>query len=230
MSALLRGKLLYIFRGTNYICYDLNTREQQPSGERNIQQSFNIPISIIDGAFNYDDNIIFFFRGMDCIKYEANKKNVKSGYPKKIILEWKGIWASDISDVMRINDKTFFFRKTQYIRFDIGLNKADNGYPRSISEDWNGVWESIDGAEYLKQGKALFFKNNQVIQYDLDNDKSDEGYPMALEDYIKHYQKDLGTDQSNEKQNYHKTEDTKSSNDISVSSSENESEVKLWTQ
>jgi hypothetical protein len=230
MSALLRGKLLYIFRGTHYICYDIDTRKQEPFGERNIEELFNIPISIIDGALDYDNDIIFFFRGMDCFKYEANEQNIISGYPKKIIFEWKGIWASDISDVMRINDKIFFFRKTQYIRYDISLKKADNGYPKSISEDWNGIWESIDGAVYLKQGKALFFKNNQVIQYDLENDKSDEGYPMELEDYIKQYQYNFGIDQSNEKQNYHKTDDTQSSFDINVSSTENDSEVELWTR
>lgn len=124
---------------------------------------------------------------MDCVKYDLTKKGVAPGYPKKILFEWKGIWPSDLSDAIRINDKVIFFRRTQYISYDIQLGKADNGYPKPITEGWHGVWDNFDGVEHLGEGKVLFLKENHVIQYDLNRGQADAGYPVTILSFLQSY-------------------------------------------
>ncbi len=186
MSALLIDDSLIIFHGDT--CRSLNLAAKTIDDRaKEIRKSFNIPFSRAEAALRWDEKTVFFFKGMDSLKYDLLKKSVVSGYPKKILFEWKGVWLSDIGDAVRINDKVFFFRKKQYLSYDVHLGKADTGYPRPIAEDWPGVWESIDGVEYLGQGKILFLKGDQVIQYDLDLGKTDSPYPLTLDEFVKSY-------------------------------------------
>lgn len=186
MSALFTDNKLIVFHGDT--CLSLNFATRTINDRRkDIQQSFSIPFSKVDAVLRWDEEVVFFFKGMDCIKYDLSKKSVSAGYPKKILFEWKGVWLSDISDAVRIDNKVFFFRKTQYISYDIQLGKADTGYPQPIAEGWRGVWESIDGAEYLERGKVLFLKEDQIIQYDLNLGKTDARYPLKLDEFVRSY-------------------------------------------
>lgn len=186
MSVLLKNNGLFIFHGDSYLYHDLAVRKIDDQS-KSLQTSFNIPFSMIDAVLRWDDEIVFFFKGMDCLKYDLTKNSVIPGYPKKILFEWKGIWLSDFSDAIKIGDKVFFFRKTQYISYDVKLGKADTGYPKLIADGWHGVWESVDGAEYLGKDKVFFLKGDQVIQYDLKRRRADSGYPLNLDDYVKSY-------------------------------------------
>jgi len=186
MAMLVDQNGLFVFKSDHYIYLNLTTQEVED--HLNItQMSFNIPFSTIDAALRWDDTIVFFFKGMDCIKYDTTKKSVVPGYPKKIIFEWKGIWPSDLSDAIKIGDKVFFFRRTQYISYDVLLGKPDTGYPKSIADGWPGVWGSIDGAEYMGQDKVLFLNDGEVILYDLKRDRADTGYPISIHSYLESY-------------------------------------------
>ena len=196
MAILASKNSLFIFQGDHYVSLDLIARKIDDQ-QNNIPMSFNIPYSTIDAALRWDDEIVFFFKGMDCIKYDLTKKSVVPGYPKKIIFEWKGIWPSDLSDAIKICDKVFFFRRLQYISYDILLGKPDTGYPKSITDGWPGVWDNIDGAEYLGQGKVLFLKEDQVIQYDLEHKQTEGGYPQNIHSYLQSYRLNNAPNDSN---------------------------------
>lgn len=186
MGALLINNGLFVFHGDTYLHLNLLTKEAD-NLPKAIQATFSIPYSTIDAALRWDDQTVFFFKGMDCVKYDLTKKGVAPGYPKKILFEWKGIWPSDLSDAIRINDKVIFFRRTQYISYDIQLGKADNGYPKPITEGWHGVWDNFDGVEHLGEGKVLFLKENHVIQYDLNRGQADAGYPVTILSFLQSY-------------------------------------------
>lgn len=186
MCALLINNGFFVFQGNTYLFHDLLAKNADTL-PKSIQAGFSIPYSTIDAALRWDDQTVFFFKGMDYVKYDMTKKAVVPGYPKKIFLDWKGIWPSDLSDAMMIHDKVFFFRRAQYISYDIQLGKADNDYPRPITDGWHGVWNNIDGAEYMGQDKALFLKDGQVILYDLKYDRADTGYPTSLHSHLKSY-------------------------------------------
>lgn len=186
MSLLLNKNSLFVFHGDTYRCLDLAAKRVDDQ-LKVIQMSFNIPFSTIDAALGWDDDTVFFFKGMDCIKYDLLKQSVLPGYPRKILFEWKGIWPSNVTDALKIGDKVFFYRGTQYISYDVPLRKADTGYPKPIADGWLGVWDSVDGAEYMGQDKVLFLKEAQVIQYDLAGKQADIGYPLPIRSYVQAY-------------------------------------------
>ncbi|TKB70867.1 MAG: hypothetical protein E8D52_01885 [Nitrospira sp.] len=186
MSLLLNKNGLFLFHGDTYLYLDLAAKEVEDH-QRTIQAVFNIPFPTVDAALRWDDETVFFFKGMDCVKYDLIKKSVAPGYPKKILFEWKGIWPTDISDAVLVDDKVYFFRSTQFIVFDVNSTRAETGYPRPIAERWPGVWESIDGVECLEQGQMLFLKDNQVMQYDMSLGKMPPPYAHKLDDFVKSY-------------------------------------------
>ncbi|NOU11408.1 MAG: hypothetical protein HOO98_15525 [Nitrospira sp.] len=186
MPLFLDKKSLSIFSRDHHVSLDI-TGTAIDDRPQPIQASFNIPFSTLDAALKWDDQTVFFFKGMDCLKYDLIKKSVAPGYPKKIVFEWRGIWPADLSDAIRIGNTVFFFRKTQYMSYDVQLGRADMGYPKPILDGWPGVWESLDGAEYLGQNKVLFLKENQVIQYDLIGGRADTGYPLNIYLYVQSY-------------------------------------------
>src|SRR5574337_607774 len=186
MSILLIHNGIFIFHSDTYLYHDLTAKEVDNS-PKVIQTAFNIPFSTIDAALRWDDETVFFFNGMDCLKYNLMTKSVVSGYPKKILFEWRGIWPSDLSEAIRMDSKVFFFRKTQCISYDVQLGKADTGYPKPIADEWRGVSDSVDGAEYLGQDKILFLRGDQVIRYDVQHRHADAGYPIDVQAYVQGY-------------------------------------------
>jgi hypothetical protein len=186
MSLLLNKNGLSLFHGDTYRHFDFAAREVDDP-EKAIQASFNIPFSTVDAALGWDTETVFFFKGMDCVKYDLIRKSVAPGYPKKILFEWKGIWPTDIRDAVRVDDKVYFFRGTQFIVFDVGSGRAETGYPRPLAERWPGIWETIDGVEYLGRGQMLFLKDDQVMQYDMSLGKMHPPYAHKLDDFVKSY-------------------------------------------
>jgi Hemopexin len=186
MSLLLNKNGLFLFHGDTYLYLDLAAKEVGDR-QKTIQMSFNIPFSTVDAALRWNDETVFFFKGMDCLRYDLTSKSVAPRYPKKILFEWKGIWPTDISDAVLVGDKVYFFRRTQFIVFDVNSARAETGYPRPLTERWPGVWESIDGVECLERDQMLFLKDDQVMQYDMNLWKMTPPYARKLDDFVKSY-------------------------------------------
>ncbi|XP_033628063.1 matrix metalloproteinase-24-like [Asterias rubens] len=133
-------KILF-FKGSSYWEYFSTNRD--PSFPHPIRE-LGLPDDI-DAALPWGDTgKTYFFKGDLYWRYDEIKKEVDSGYPKKVADNWDSAVPSNMDTAFRFIDVetktwyTYFVRSKKYWRFDESRGKVDKGYPRSFSEDWMG--------------------------------------------------------------------------------------------
>ena len=171
----------YIFKGTDYIRYDVQTKKVDAGYPQNIKNVWKLPFDSVDASVMWTNGKVYFFKGSQYAQYDFLGDIADTGYPQPIS-DWEGMPFTSIDAVVLwTSGKAFFFQGNQYAKFDIASKTFDEGYPKSIKENWTDLsFESLDSAVSWNNGKAYFFKNNQYVSYDLATDKADEGYPQLI--------------------------------------------------
>jgi len=139
------GKVCF-FKGKEYIQYDINADKADPGYPKPINDQTWPGLKFtdgVDGAVNWGNGKIFFFKGPEYIRYSISKGRADFGYPKLIgERNWPGmIWTDGIDDVVNWgNGKAYFFKGNEYIRYDIQDDRADPGYPKQVNrQTWPGL-------------------------------------------------------------------------------------------
>jgi Hemopexin len=131
--------------------------------------------------------IMYFFRGTEYMRHDANTGQTAAGYPKPIAGNWPGFAEAGFGDnidaaVAWPNGKVYVFKGDSYLRYDIASNTTDPGYPRQISSAWEGVFDKdIDAVVVWPNGKAYFFRDTEYVRFDIAANRADEGYPRTID-------------------------------------------------
>ena len=173
----------YIFKGEQYIRYDIKADKPDPGYPASIAAGFpGVFSSGIDAVVEWGNGKVYFFKGDKYIRYDIKADKADPGYPASIAAGFPGVFSSGIDAAVNWgNGKVYFFKGDQYIRYDIKADKADAGYPQKIAAGWPGVFSSgITAGINWGNGKAYLFKGGQYIRYDIKADKADAGYPASI--------------------------------------------------
>ncbi|XP_067883519.1 matrix metalloproteinase-25-like [Heterodontus francisci] len=124
---------IVFFIGSQYWVFSNTIVE---SGYPRSISDFGLPGPNIDAAFVWPHNgKTYFFKGDEFWRFDDQKGQMDSGYPKKVSL-WKGIPA-DLDDIMGWNNgATYFFKGQGYWRMKGGDVEVDSRRSRSTHRDW----------------------------------------------------------------------------------------------
>jgi hypothetical protein len=131
--------------------------------------------------------IVYFFRGDQYMRHDANTGQTAAGYPKPIAGNWPGFAEAGFGDgidaaVAWPNGKVYVFRGEEYLRYDVAANVTDAGYPRQIAGSWEGVFDKdIDAIVVWPNGKAYVFRDTEYVRFDIEANRADDGYPRTIE-------------------------------------------------
>ena len=123
---------------------------------------------MIDSAFIYSDNNLYFFKQDDYWKYNINTSTLEEGYPQKISSFW-GNLPTNIDAVFNNPDDndTYFFKFDLVYRYDKYESKIHKEYPKKITDIWKGVPSNLDAVHVDKNKTVYFIKRDKF--YELDN-------------------------------------------------------------
>ena len=130
---------IYFFKGDQYIRFsDLtvgaDSNPIQISGNwRGMPAAFNAGI---DAALMDQAGRIYFFKGVEYVRFTTISDGMDTGYPKTIASRWAGMpesFDAGVDAAMATEDgAVYFFRGDQYVRFSAGQGTVDSGYPMKI--------------------------------------------------------------------------------------------------
>jgi matrix metalloproteinase-14 (membrane-inserted) len=183
----------YFFKGGQYVRYDLAADKvidgAKPLTARNWS---NWPAewnSGINGAVDFGNGSVYFFKGAQYLRYSIPDQHVDDGYPRPIAGNWPGFpaaWAAGFDAVINWgNGKLYFFKGGQYLRYDVAHDKVDDNYPRPLNAEtwphWPAAWNSgVNAAVNWGNGKVYFFKGDRYLRYDIAADTVDQDYPRPI--------------------------------------------------
>lgn len=132
----------YMFRGSQYIRYDIATDRVDPGYPAPIAGNWgNWPASwtSVDASVRWPNGKVYMFRGSQYLRYDVATDRVDLGYPAPIAGNWPGLMGQLDYGIVHPNGKAYFFRGTQYQRYNIATDRVDAGYPLPIAGFWPGV-------------------------------------------------------------------------------------------
>ncbi len=175
---------LTLFSGSSYTQYDLNTGQLLTLAPRLITDGWAIPFRKVDAAVHWEADSVYIMSAMQVVRYRLSTSKVESGYPKIIPFYWRGLWASDIDAVLRLNQQAYFFRKEQYIAATVSARQVSFGSAQPIASRWPGLPRRITGAIPLANEWVLFLSEDNGYVYSLQENKTVLG-PIAFPDLIR---------------------------------------------
>lgn len=114
---------VYLFRGTDYVRYDVATNKMDEGYPKNIQRMWggSQMFGSVDAAFRWSGNKIFFFKGNQYLRYDMRTNTVDAGYPRTINAKnWKNLSFTQVDAVLKWTYPTvYIFSGGQYHRFNL---------------------------------------------------------------------------------------------------------------
>ncbi len=140
----------YFFKGNQYIRWNLETNEMDDDYPKAISAAWESQSFMdggIDAAVNWINNKVYLFKGNQYIRWDVERTEVDSGYPKLISANWAPFMANGIDAAINWgNGKAYFFKGDEYIRWTIGVG-MDDGYPKPIEPNWHSfIGNGVDAA------------------------------------------------------------------------------------
>ena len=90
----------------------------------------------IDAALMDQAGRIYFFKGVEYVRFTTISDGMDTGYPKTIASRWAGMpetFDAGVDAAMTTEDgAVYFFKGDQYVRFSAGQGTVDSGYPMKI--------------------------------------------------------------------------------------------------
>ncbi len=178
----------YMFNDKVYVRYNYDTDKIANNYPRLIKNFWGekgkddrMWFSDIDAALNRSDkeNIAYFFKGTEYVKYDLKTDKVWKNFPKTINASglWPGLNWEKIDAAVDIGDgNAFLFRDKEVKLFDFKKNKA--GKPQDICdvfEDFD-CEKSIDASLRKKNSDVFLFSGSDCWKYE----KKKEGYDNII--------------------------------------------------
>jgi len=132
---------LYFFHGDEYTRFHVRNDEAdwgypkkirdewKGLWERDIDAAFISP-AVWDERYGWDSKKAFFFKGDEYMRYDINREEVDSGFPKKITRTFPGLWQDGnlkAAIVEEATGKIYFLRSYDYLVYDIDTEKPVEG-------------------------------------------------------------------------------------------------------
>lgn len=135
----------------------------------------------IDTATRIQNGDTYFFR--DAFYWKIQSDTAATGYPRRIVEDWKGLEGNLDAAFTWPSGKTFFFKGEKYWRFTNMI--MDLGYPKTLSVGFEGIPDGVDAAVvWSGNDKTYFFKGNQYWLYDGTKDPPvSDKYPKPLSNW-----------------------------------------------
>lgn len=130
----------YMFRGSQYLRYDIASRKVDPDYPRPIVGNWgNWPTTWtrVDASLRLPNGKAYFFRGTEYLRYDMASGKVDPDFPRPITDNWQGIRTNLDYGFVHPNGKAYFFRGTEYQRYDLTSGAVD--WTRPIVGNWSGV-------------------------------------------------------------------------------------------
>lgn len=183
-----KGKA-YLFNGREYVRYDW-AKDKPDVGYPKKLSLWQLPgnftrgiDAVINGKKSFD-GFAYLFKGDKYVKYDWQKDQPVTGYPKPISL-WKlpGGFSNGIDAACngrgRFEGFGYMFKNGEYVKYDWENDKPVSSYPRPISS-WNlpshfqtGIDAALNG-EGEFEGYVYFFKDGEYVRYDWATEKCSE--------------------------------------------------------
>ncbi len=197
-----RDNKLYMFSGSRYIRWDMQTGIMEKGYPREIRIGWpGIPDNIDAAAYGSRNSVskyqkIYIFKGGLYWRWSVSKHKMDRGYPKKISEGWPGVpnnldAATFSGSRGPLAYKLYFFKGDMFWCWDLRNDRMDRGYPKKISEGWSEIPNKINAAIYSGEGnlhwhkKLYFSKGNQYWLWDIVPDKLMDGYPVRWTESLK---------------------------------------------
>lgn len=130
----------YIFRGSQYIRYDIATDRVDPGYPAPIAGNWgNWPATwtSVDASVRWPNGKVYFFRGYEYLRYDIATDRVDPGYPAPIAGNWPGLIGNIDYGFVHPNGKAYFFGRKQYQRYNVATDRVEATLP--IVGIWPGV-------------------------------------------------------------------------------------------
>ncbi len=177
-AAIRVGDTAYLFRNSNYLAYDLNTKVVL-FGPRAITAGWSgwpSDWTAIDDAVYVDNNRTYFFRGNQFIEYSSASNQVTRA-PSAISASfgsWPAHWDRVDAVVKSLTDadKLIFFRAGEYLRYSLSAAKVDVT-PQPINTStwpgwvpsWTSHGVSPEAALPWSSNEYMFFKGESALPF-----------------------------------------------------------------
>lgn len=99
----------------------------------------------VDGAVNWGDGKVYFFRGSSYLRYDLAADRVDPGYPKPIAGNWRGVDASWVGSagvdgvLYTGGDRAYLFGSGDYVALAWHRKAQLPGYPVTTADAWTGL-------------------------------------------------------------------------------------------
>ena len=178
----------YLFKGDEYTKHEWNSPSQTGYPKKIVGNWKGMPGSWGDGdldAVIYDSerDVYYLFKGDEYTKHKWNNSPI-SGYPKKIVGNWKGMpssWGNGDLDAVVYDserDVYYLFKGEEYSKHK-WAEVSHNGYPKKIDGNWKGVislnGRTLNNVEELIDAADFWSRRAQVVQTNIEGFKSDYG-------------------------------------------------------
>ncbi len=119
---------VYLFRGTQYVRYDVATNRMDQGYPKNIQEMWggSQMFSNVDAVFRWSGNKIYFFKDNQYLRYDMSTNKVDQGYPRTInSTNWKNLSFTKIDAVLKwTHPIVYIFSGGQYHRYNLETDEA----------------------------------------------------------------------------------------------------------
>ncbi len=119
---------VYLFRGTQYVRYDVATNKTDAGYPKNIQAMWggSQMFSSVDAAFRWSGNKIYFFKDNQYLRYDMSTNKVDQGYPRTInATNWRKLSFTKIDAVLKWTYPiVYIFSGGQYHRYNIETDRT----------------------------------------------------------------------------------------------------------
>jgi hypothetical protein len=150
------GNIAYIFKGSQYIRYNLETDETEGVAKSISGNWRNLPTTFtqgIDAGFRWG-NKAYLFKGDQYVRYDMEEDQMDDGYPLKIGDQWSGLpesFKKKITVAIPWSDTlVYLFCGGSYVRYDMEEDRVD-GNVRTVADAWPGLGKPTESVSTTVQ-------------------------------------------------------------------------------
>ncbi|MEL7191733.1 MAG: hemopexin repeat-containing protein [Bacteroidota bacterium] len=189
------GKV-YAFRETQYLRYSKSVGSVDAGYPQQTSIHWQGMLAKNVDAAVYDESKpgwkkAYFFTGNSFYRFDKSKNRTDSGYPRRIVDEWKGLPNKKVDAVISLqNGSMYFFYGDICYKFNRKTEQVFPGYPRKIAAEFKGLPGNLDaGVYFMDTDNIYFFKKTQYYRVNKNRLSVDPGYPKVTTQYWKEIDK-----------------------------------------
>ena len=125
----------YFFYADEYVRYDIRADAVDPEYLPPNPRPKTAPAwgglpARFDALVNWSNGKLYAFAGPLYFRYDITTERVDAGYPRPVVGNWAGVWATGIDDVLYQGGQfAYFFKADEFVRYDVYADTADPPAP-----------------------------------------------------------------------------------------------------